>query len=457
MIDTININGVSKLIREYSTDENAISGQRIKINTRKGFDGNAGVVIADGDELVYPSRPLVPQTGTWQLKTTTPKKFIMVGTDDDNEGNAKVYRMLRTYGIPYKMNTIGSSVVADKNISNDIADGFTDADAPSLFPNYITPISELAKHIYNNRYGEIAMHHELPLWDSDMLTGSIWTEIYTKYVADGGTKNEEDCKEAIKVAARRSDIRQDAPLVAENREQLETLGLYIVSVGIWGGGYTYTLDDGITVNLVKLHNNDYAWREHNYKFASTFLNSGVGSNHNPWRVNRWSIALNMFDRIDSAEPMSVMEYYTHWWGDFTFEQWRTICQGLRDRADRGEIVLLTGEDYYNLGEFVTNAITSIEVNRKTAFVVGDENRVSDYQAIATYEDGTKADVSDEAIIDISAMDMSKPSWQPAKAYYRGFSCKNNIMVSNGENPFGECLFVSRNDSVRIKCDYLGKR
>lgn len=54
--------------------------------------------------------PTVPQSGTWQLKATTGKKYIILGTDDDNNGNAKYFRLLRAYGFPYTMNTEAETV-----------------------------------------------------------------------------------------------------------------------------------------------------------------------------------------------------------------------------------------------------------------------------------------------------------------------------------------------------------
>ena len=63
---------------------------------------------ADESTLLFDSD--VPQNGTWQLKCTTDKKYIILGTDDDNVGNAKFFRLLRSYNFPYTMNTEAENV-----------------------------------------------------------------------------------------------------------------------------------------------------------------------------------------------------------------------------------------------------------------------------------------------------------------------------------------------------------
>ena len=71
--------------------------------------------------------PIVPQTGTWQLKTTTGKKYIILSTDDDNNGNPKYFRLLRTYGFPYTMNVEAENASIAKALGNDVDDTiFTD-------------------------------------------------------------------------------------------------------------------------------------------------------------------------------------------------------------------------------------------------------------------------------------------------------------------------------------------
>ena len=86
--------------------------------------------------------PIVPQTGTWQLKTTTGKKYIILGTDDDNSGNAKYFRLLRTYGFPYTMNVEAENASITKALGNDVDDTiFTDTDAPALFPDGVDVIT----------------------------------------------------------------------------------------------------------------------------------------------------------------------------------------------------------------------------------------------------------------------------------------------------------------------------
>lgn len=262
--------------------------------------------------------------------------------------------MLRSYGFPYKMNTASQNVVDMKNLGSDVDECFTSDDAASLFPNYTTSVNEVAEYIHQHPLlGEVAMHGYEPLWDSSKLQGQYWNELYTQYLADGGTKSEADFKAEIMEKGKSRDIAQGASIVSEYREGLEeNLNFYISSVGIWGGGYTFTLAEEITVNLARFYNNNYPWREKNYMFAGTILNSGSGGNKNPWGAYRRSLGLNIADHIDAMENGEVIDFYTHWWGDFTPEQWRTILDTVKSYVDRGELEVVTGEQYYAMGEFV---------------------------------------------------------------------------------------------------------
>ena len=128
--------------------------------------------------------PIVPQTGTWQLKTTTGKKYIILGTDDDNNGNAKYFRLLRTYGFPYTMNVEAENASKTKALGSDVDDTiFTSDDAPALFPDGVDVIT-LGKYLHDNNLGEVAQHGTSSkiLWDSEKLTGDFLTSLYTSYV-----------------------------------------------------------------------------------------------------------------------------------------------------------------------------------------------------------------------------------------------------------------------------------
>lgn len=143
--------------------------------------------------------PDVPKTGTWQLKETTGKKYIILGTDDDNEGNAKFFRLLRTYGFPYTMNTEAENVIRPKALGADTDDSiFTPEDAPALFPDGVDVVT-LGKYLHDNKLGEVAQHgiSSSTLWDSEKLTGDFLTSLHASYMAQGGTKSKEDFRAAI--------------------------------------------------------------------------------------------------------------------------------------------------------------------------------------------------------------------------------------------------------------------
>lgn len=105
--------------------------------------------------------PVVPQTGKWQLKNTTGKKYIVLGTDDDNMGNAKYFRLLRTYNFPYTMNTTSEAVSSLKSLGSDVDDTiFTDTDAPALFENEVDVVT-FGKYLYDSGLGEVAQQVQL--------------------------------------------------------------------------------------------------------------------------------------------------------------------------------------------------------------------------------------------------------------------------------------------------------
>ena len=159
---------------------------------------------------------VVPQTGAWQLKNTTDKKYIILGTDDDNVGNSKFFRLLRTYDFPYTMNVEAENVSIKKELGSDTDDAlFTSEDAPALFPNGVDIVT-LGKYLYENDLGEVAQHGSSgsTLWDSEQLTGDFLTALHTSYVKKGGMKTEEELRDAIMEQLSNTDGSQGASYVS---------------------------------------------------------------------------------------------------------------------------------------------------------------------------------------------------------------------------------------------------
>ena len=359
MIEKINVNNQTNDILAYSTSEayiDSLGAPKIKTNLKRMFPSEQAVLVEDGDDIFYGGRPYVPQTGTWQIKPQyANKKYVIFGTDDDNSGNTKVFRMLRTYGFPYKMNVECQNAESNKNLGSDVDECFTNADAPALFASSTVGVREVSQYLIEHpELGEVAQHGYKPMFNSNKLIGSNWNELYSNYQSQGGVLSEADLKAEIMEKGASIDIAQGASRVAEERSRLETaLNAYVNAVGIWGGDISVTLDEGITINLKKFYDYDYPWRAHNYQFASTKLNQGTyASNSNPWGAHRRSLGLNIADHIDHMTNGQVIEFYTHWWGDFSPAEWRQILDTVKNYVDLGDVQAVTGAQYYAMGEFV---------------------------------------------------------------------------------------------------------
>lgn len=411
------------------------------------------------DEPVIPDEPIeptpeVPQSGTWQLKTTTPKKYVIVATDDDNQGNAKFFRMLRTYGFPYTMNTEAEKINA--NLGSDVDTTiFTDADAPSLFSDGVT-VADLGKYIHDNNLGEVAQHGSSAntLWDSENLTGSKWTELYASYTSKGGTKSEDELKMAIAEAMASTDGSQDAPYVAESRQALEAvLGFPILTVGAWGGSPQCTID-GIELDLNSFKGtSNYDWRGHNYFGVSSYV-ADFHVNTNPYNISRMNDGpAEIMKYVDMLPYGKVVEFFWHMpFKDNPVADYRTLFDTMKRLQTEGKIDVVTRYQYSQLGEYVENPITSIKVTRSGSLNVGDTDSDSAYTVSVTYADGTTGSPASDMIIDRSKVNTAEAGTYEVYSYYRGFVATCNVMVAGEDNTLPEGLkdtgywFVYKNDT-----------
>lgn len=377
---------------------------------------------------------MVPN-GTWQLKSSEPIKYVIIGTDDDNTGNAKFLRLCRTYGIPYTMNM--ASGYPDKNIQGDVDDSiFTDADAPSVFPNYVTPLADVAKYIVENDLGEVALHGFQPLWDSDEWTDELKTEIYNQYVSDGGTRSKDDFVQAVLENASATDWSQGGTITSDTKAILESdIDHQVYTLGIWGGG-TSTTVDGINVSLAKVQNKGTKknvgeiLRGYNFFGAGTTLNHWGNSNN--YDLNRWSAGLSHLDEgLEGIRYGQCLEFFYHYpIGDETPANLRTYFTQLKQYESEGKIKLVTRKQYVmECGEWVANPIKNISINREMT-QVGRDDDDSLYTVTAYYEDGTQADVTEEAYINHSEVDTTTAGKYKIEAYYRGFSISGYAEITD---------------------------
>lgn len=405
-----------------------------------------------------PTPTPVPQEGTWQLKTTSGKKYIVISTDDDNMGNASWFRMLRTYGFPYTMNVEAEHV--NKNLGNDIRDDFTSTDAPSLFPNGVT-VSELGKYLHDNNLGEVTQHgasssnlwNSAKLWDSKY--SSYWTTIYNNYVDKGGTKTEEELKQAIKIALADSDVAQGAPYVERSKETLESgMGFPIYALAAWGGQPIATIDD-IEVNLNSIKGGSYPYREKNYKMAFTRVGEPYKFTNGLYEKTRGYYVADIQPTIDSLVVGDVIDLFAHFpFGDLPTEQLRQMLDTIKANVDNGTLEVVTPSQYHDMGEYVSNPITSISLSRSGSLNIGDTDTDSAYTATVTYADGTTNILSTEYILDRSKVDTSASGVYEVYAYYRGFKASTSVAVIDSSIVYPDGLKAYDNWFVIKKGSYM---
>ena len=400
--------------------------------------------------------PIVPQTGTWQLKTTTGKKYIILGTDDDNTGNSKYFRLLRTYGFPYTMNVEAETVSKTKELGSDVDDTiFTDADAPALFPDGVNVVT-LGKYLHDNNLGEVAQHgaSSSTLWDSEKLTGDFLTSLHTSYVEQGGTKTEEELRTAIMEQLADTDGSQGAVYVDNSRATLEEkFGFPIYTVGLWGGSPTATID-GIECNLNSIKGtSNYNWRAKNYTAVGALVGQ-FGTNKSTYDLAR--VACGVVDvsgYIEQIQSDKVCEFFWHmpFNDEKDISKWRALFNYIKDLVDNGKAEVVTRKQYAELGEYVDNPITKITISRDN-IPVGEADADSAYSITATYADNSTADVKEEAILDRSAVNVEEAGRYTVSATYRGFNATATVSVIDGSYTIPEGLkdtsywFIAKNET-----------
>lgn len=397
-----------------------------------------------------------PSSGTWQIKKTTGKKYIILGTDDDNVGNPKFFRLLRTYGFPYTMNTEAENVIIRKALGTDSDETiFTSDDAPALFPDGVDIIT-LGKYIQKNSLGEVAQHgaSTSALWDSEKLTGDFLASLHATYTEQGGTKSKEELKVAIMEQLADTDGSQGACYVDASRALLEeAYGFPIYTVGIWGGS-PIAIIDGIKCDLnSKKGTSNYDWKFQNYTAVGSLLGS-LKSNASTYDLPRISCDIDsVYSYIDMIEPDKVCEFFWHM--PFTDEpdidKWRDLCHHIRNLVDSGKAEVVTRRQYAELGEWVENPITGITITR-AHIPFGETDSDEAYTITASYADNSTADVTEEAILDRSAVNTAITGVYTVSASYRGFQATATISVINTDYtiPYGlkdsAYWFIAKNET-----------
>lgn len=379
--------------------------------------------------------PVVPQTGTWQLKATTGKKYIILGTDDDNYGNTKFFRLLRTYGFPYTMNVEAENASIAKALGNDVDDTiFTDTDAPALFADGVDIIT-LGKYLHDNNLGEVAQHgaSASTLWDSEKLTGDFLTSLHASYVEQGGTKTEEELRTAIMEQLADTDASQGAVYVDNSRATLEDkFGFPIYTVGAWGGSPIATID-GIECNLNSIKGtSNYDWRAKNYTAVGALVGQ-FGTNKSTYDLSRVACGVaEVQGYVERIEADKVCEFFWHmpFNDEPDISKWRALFNYIKDLVNNGKAEVVTRKQYAELGEYVENPIVSLSLVRDGSLNVGDVDTDGAYTITVTYADGTTENLSTEVILDRSAVNTEESGTYVVNAYYRGFTASTNVVVAS---------------------------
>lgn len=377
-----------------------------------------------------PVRPDVPQTGTWQYKTTPTKKYVILGTDDDNNGNTKFLRLLRTYGFPYTMNVMSEKV--HNMVGSDIDDMFTAEDAPSLFPNN-TSVLDLGLYINEHNLGEVAQHGDEFLWDSRKLTDSVWNDLYSTYTSGGGTKTLSEFKVALLETFKAHDVAQGASYVSNSRQILEdAYGFFIDTVGIWGGALRKNIDD-VLITIPNAVWGSYNFRNDNYTASGTDLNIETVNNHNPYELSRegtsLDVALNHIKNV--MRPSDIQEFYWHKpFNDIPdISSWRSFMSELKTLVDNNEVEVITRKHYPTLGEFVDNPIVSVSASTKEiSYEVGSILTDEDFICKATLLDGSEVVMENDRILDYSSVNTSQEGQYTISVAYRGFYGNGNVLI-----------------------------
>ncbi len=397
-------------------------------------------------------RHLVPQTGTWQFKTTPTKGYLIIGHDDDTADSAKFVRMVTGYGYPVTLNT--ESFNQSNSIGNDADGEYTTYPVGSVsrFPEGTT-VNALNKAVIAQNLGEVAQHDTSggKTWDSSLLTGTTLDSYYATYTTGGGLKSKSDFKDAIMEKYASTDVEQGASRVAAQRAILEAaLNNPIDTIGMWGGTPVFTIDDidiGDTTPL--LCGTQKISRVQNYMGDGLLTDT---HSQNPYRISRSSSGLTPESitgvLTNAYNDRRCIEAFQHYYLDGTKAKWddfKTTMDTIKSWVDQGKIEVVTRKQYYELGEFAVNPITSLSLTTDQAeYNVGDTITAANFTCKANLQDTTQITCGDDKILDFSDVDTSTAGTYTAYLEYRGF--KTSVTVSVVASGFNLPAYVQEQTS-----------
>jgi len=421
-------------------------------------------------------RPLVPQTGYPQLKTTPTKGMLIIGKDDDTADEAGFVRMLKGYGFKFVLNTEAGDINRNLTSDSDTSVSLYPETTTAQFPNG-TNVTDLCKYVVANDLGEIALHDlsAYTLWSSAHLDDYI-DGFYTTYETGGGTKTKAELKQAILEKYADTDVAQGASRVAEQRAILEeAIGSYVLTIGAWGGTPNIVIDS-ITVGTfqnLKTNYNSLA-RRNNYYADSNLAEYSLNKGTLPYSITRDSTftaanAARLCQAIYSDRWVveifghSIINYGTaQEWEDF-----KDVLDTIKTYVDNNQVEIITRKDLYNRIEFVSNPIKAISVSTdETEYQVGATITEANFVCKATLNDDTKVNCASDRILDLSNVDTSTAGAYTVTMWYRGFKTTCTVtVVSSGmtlpqwvsEQTSGYYqTFRFTNDTDKCYCIYLAE-
>ena len=384
-------------------------------------------------------KPVVPQTGTWQYKSTYQKGFIILGKDDDPADSAQFVRMINGYGFPVVLNS--SQQWQNNTINNDDDTQYSTypSYSYSMFPNGGT-INQLNKLVIAQNRGEIAMHGsgEEKIWDSTNLTGTTLDNYYSTYTTGGGTKTKEEFKSAIMEKYASTDVAQGASILDTKRKALQNLlGHWVYSIGLWGGNFDFIIDD---INCGT--NGAVASSSIKVDIQKNFMGDGTLSagtyRADPYYIYRDSSGLTPSkietDILAAYNARTCIELFHHYYLDGTASKWndfKTSLDTLKNYVSQGKVSVVTRKEFYDLGEFVEHPITSISISpNELTYPLNTEFSASDFTIAANLNDGTTTTCQADRILDLSHIDSTTEGTYTVYLEYRGFFANCSVSISN---------------------------
>ena len=418
-------------------------------------NGNYDVTNYAGAQVEVPEigKPNnIPQTGKWQYRTTLPYGFIIFSKDDSANDLAMWIRAMETQWMSFVIN------VTQQNYNNVVlSDGDTAAsDAGHGYWGHTFPIvpnggtvKDVIDYLVNpfTYYSatEIAMTGQAneSLWDSTLLVGEVLDNYYSTYVAGGGTKTKEELKTAIMNTYASTDIAQGASVLEDKRNALAALyNTYVTTIGRWEGNFNFVIDEiNCGSNSVVAAESGDITRALKWYCDTSATDQYSTRKQDPYHIYKFKIDANtvqadLLSAIDDAiSHRSVIEICS---SDAmldgsaaAFENFHTLMNLLAETyINDGYAIVITREQYYALGEFVTNPITSIALTHDTTkhYPTGVELKESDFTATATFQDDTSAICNKDRIIYFTDVNINVPGTYNVYMEYRGFFNQNSIVI-----------------------------